>query len=105
MSTTIDPAGQLIGHTASVSNGEAASEHHGARPGVSVARRLLYRAARRGPALDGVLVKALRRGEASVDWLFIVKPAGTVPDGGSSAKDRMLELVETAPRREWCLSR
>ncbi|GGM16114.1 hypothetical protein GCM10010129_70400 [Streptomyces fumigatiscleroticus] len=40
-----------------------------------------------------------------MDWLFIVKPADTVPDGGSSAKDRMLELAETAPRREWCLSR
>jgi hypothetical protein len=40
-----------------------------------------------------------------VDWLFIVKPADTAPDGGSSAKDRMLELAETAPHREWCLSR
>ncbi|MEV5432018.1 hypothetical protein [Streptomyces sp. NPDC052701] len=40
-----------------------------------------------------------------MDWLFIVKPADTAPDGGSCAKDRMLELAETAPRREWCLSR
>src|SRR5690242_17832560 len=44
-------------------------------------------------------------GGASVDWLFIVKPADTASDGGSSSKDRMLELAETAPRREWCLSR
>jgi hypothetical protein len=40
-----------------------------------------------------------------VDWLFIVKPADTAPEGGSSGKDRMLELADTAPRREWCLSR
>ncbi|MFE4053179.1 hypothetical protein [Streptomyces sp. YIM B13518] len=40
-----------------------------------------------------------------MDWLFIVKPADTASDGGSSSKDRMLELAETAPRREWCLSR
>ncbi|GAA2277845.1 hypothetical protein GCM10010145_58550 [Streptomyces ruber] len=40
-----------------------------------------------------------------MDWLFIVKPADTAPDGGSSAKDRMLELAERAPHRVWCLSR
>ncbi|MDO0929467.1 hypothetical protein QQY24_30185 [Streptomyces sp. TG1A-8] len=40
-----------------------------------------------------------------MDWLFIVKPADTAPDGGARARDRMLELAETAPRREWCLSR
>ncbi|WP_221357134.1 EVE domain-containing protein [Streptomyces beigongshangae] len=40
-----------------------------------------------------------------MDWLFIVKPEGASADGGSSAKDRMLALAETAPRREWCLSR
>ncbi|MEU6810495.1 hypothetical protein ABZ920_16170 [Streptomyces sp. NPDC046831] len=44
-----------------------------------------------------------------MDWLFIVKPTDTgLDDGssaGSSAKDRMLALAETAPRREWCLSR
>ncbi|GAA2427010.1 hypothetical protein [Streptomyces macrosporus] len=38
------------------------------------------------------------------DWLFIVRPADTA-DGEPSTKDRYLELAETAPRREWCLSR
>jgi len=40
-----------------------------------------------------------------VDWLFIVKPADASAGGGSAAKDRMLALAETSPRREWCLSR
>ncbi|MFD8271760.1 hypothetical protein [Streptomyces flaveolus] len=40
-----------------------------------------------------------------MDWLFIVKPAAAAPDGGSSAKRHLLELAETEPRREWCLSR
>ncbi|MGV9253080.1 hypothetical protein [Streptomyces sp. NPDC003697] len=40
-----------------------------------------------------------------MDWLFIVKPTDGDPDGGALAKDRMLGLAETAPRREWCLSR
>jgi len=39
------------------------------------------------------------------DWLFIVRPAETAAGDASAAKDRMLELAETAPRREWCLSR
>ncbi|MFF8879891.1 hypothetical protein [Streptomyces flaveolus] len=40
-----------------------------------------------------------------MDWLFVVKPAAAAPDGGSSAKRHLLELAETEPRREWCLSR
>ncbi|MFE9684344.1 hypothetical protein ACFYXC_06295 [Streptomyces sp. NPDC002701] len=40
-----------------------------------------------------------------MDWLFIVKPADASASGGSAAKDDMLALAETAPRREWCLSR
>jgi hypothetical protein len=40
-----------------------------------------------------------------LDWLFIVKPADTAPGGGSSDKDHMLHLAETAPRQAWCLSR
>ncbi|WP_336319861.1 hypothetical protein [Streptomyces lavendofoliae] len=40
-----------------------------------------------------------------MDWLFIVKPADTAPDGGSSDKDHMLHLAESAPRQAWCLSR
>ncbi|WP_413759664.1 hypothetical protein [Streptomyces sp. MMBL 11-3] len=40
-----------------------------------------------------------------MDWLFIVKPGTDSAGGGSSAKDDMLALAGTEPRREWCLSR